>query len=104
MNKWDSSGFSCSWEDLELLRAQRYSLLEFPRRDLRAWTVWLADGGIGFVHQWGNSRFEALVTDATLIADTTLIAAYANLEPAVSAVEFAESLRAVSGICGGVRQ
>jgi hypothetical protein len=100
MNKRDSSGFD--WGDLELLRAQRYSLVKFPQRDLRAWTV--AGGETGFVHQWGNSRFEALVTDATLIADTTLIAAYANLEPAVSAVEFAELIRDVCGICGGVSQ
>jgi hypothetical protein len=30
-----------------------FSLIGFPRRDLRAWTVW---------HQWGNPRFEALVS------------------------------------------
>jgi hypothetical protein len=100
MNKSDSWRF-----ELELLRAERCTQLEFPCRDLRETTVWLADGGIaGFVHQWGNSRFEALVTDATLILDTTLIGAYANLESAVSAVEFAEMVRDVSGVCGGVRQ
>jgi hypothetical protein len=95
MNRRDSSGFRFSQE--ELIRAQRYSLVEFPRRDLRAWTV--AGGGT----EWGNSRFEALVSDA-LVADTTLISAYANLEPAVSAVEFAELIRTVCGICGGVSQ
>jgi hypothetical protein len=94
MNKRDSSGF-----DPEFERTQRCSLIEYPRRDLREWIVRLAGGIAGFVHQWGNSRFWALITN-----EPTLTAAYTNLEQAVRTVEFAHLVRDVCGICGGVRQ
>jgi hypothetical protein len=80
MNGRDSSGFRFSQEDLEFLRVGRFRWSDFR----------------GATSVRGRSGINGTIPDLRRWSPT-LIAAYANLEPAVSPVEFAESLRAVSG-------
>jgi hypothetical protein len=94
MNSADSWGFKPGFQ-----RTQRCSLIEIPCRDLREWVVYLGDGSIGgFVDQKGNSRF------MTLNRDTTLIAAYANVEQAVRVVRIANLIWDCFGITCGMFQ
>jgi len=94
MNKSDSSGF-----ELERERAERCTLIGLPSRDLREWVVHDSLGGIiGCVDQEGNSRFWLPNGDGIWMA------AYANLEGAVRAVECAEFVRNVCGIRSGFLQ
>jgi hypothetical protein len=94
MNATDSSGF-------EILQ------LGYPSRDLREWVV--GQGGCaGFVHQFGNGRFLAQFPTSNFLepGDHFLepTAAFAHLDHAIDALEFAHTVKTVCGIWGGFKQ
>jgi hypothetical protein len=102
VNKWDSSGFTRRIvEGIELLRAERCVLLEFPDRDLRQWTIRVDGHLAGFIDQWGNGRFWVRPMGGGM---DELKSAFARLEDAVAAVEFAKMVHDRCGVCDGMRQ
>jgi hypothetical protein len=116
MNSRDSSGFNIREiaESMELLRAERCVLLEFPDRDLRQWMIHVHGYLAGFVDRWGGGPFWALAGVAPKLASANLdealaavvppTVAFARLEHAVTAVEFAKMVHDRCGVCEGMRQ
>jgi hypothetical protein len=72
MNAGDSRGFERIVQDMELLRAQRGALAEYPARDLRQWTIRVDGHLAGFVDQWGGSGFWPLIAVAPKLAAADL--------------------------------
>jgi hypothetical protein len=110
VNKWDSSGFTRRIvEGMELLRAERCVLLEFPERDLKQWTIRVEGQLAGFIDRWGNGRFWVRpmgggVVDYSSGGMDELKSAFARLEDAVAAVEFRKMVQDRCGVCDGMRQ
>jgi hypothetical protein len=111
MNGQDSSGSNIRdiAERMELLRAERCVLLEFPDRDLRQWMIHARGDLAGFVDQWGGGRFYAIAVVAPKLASNLEgtvppTVAFAHLEHAVTAVEFAKMVHDCCGVCKGMRQ
>ena len=116
MNKRDSRGFNPSdiAEGVEILRAERCVLLEFPERDLKQWMIHVAGHLAGFVDQWRGGRFWPLIAvqpkldfadiEEALAARPEPKWAFAQLEHAVTTVEFAKMVHDCCGVCEGMRQ
>jgi hypothetical protein len=104
MNGWDSRGFSMETleVDQEIIRDDGVVLLEYPRRDLREWMVAGTRRTMAFIHQYGRGRFRVLFPNSLLPDEPPL--AFARLDDAMRAVEFARTVEAVSGVCNGVKQ
>jgi hypothetical protein len=111
MNRGDSSGFNIRKiaEGMEILRAERFVLIEYPERDLKQWIVNVDGRVAGFVDQWSNGRFWVRsmgrgVVDYTSGGMDEPTVAFSSLEEAVASVEFRTMIHASCGVCDGTRQ
>jgi hypothetical protein len=102
MNTRDSCGFSTESHEiyLEIVRSDGFVLLEFPTRDLREWVIGIG-GRDGAVQQYAGARFRV---QFPINQPGEPAFAFARLDDAMRAVEFAKMVHTACGISGGVQQ